>query len=253
MGRLDRKVALITGAARGIGKQIAITFGGEGADIVIADIADMEEVVKKVKSLGRKILAIKTDVTKKAEVENLIENAIRTFEKVDILVNNAGIIRPTTVSDMSEEDWDIVQNVNLKGVFLCTQAVVRYMVKQKCGKIINIASTAGLNTVSGPVANYAPSKAGVIQLTKVCAREFGPHGINVNAIAPGPVLTELHYMGRTADQVEKYMEESRKAAVLGRVGTPQDIANVALFLATDESSLITGQVIAADGGKTGLM
>ena len=253
MGRLDGRTALVTGAARGIGRQIAVSFAAEGASIVIADLADAGNVISEIEALGRKAIAVKTDVSSKADVDRLVEAGIRAFGKIDVLVRSAGIIRPAGLLDMSEDAWDAVLDINLKGVFLVMQAVARHMVQENYGKIINIASTCGLNTVSGPVANYAPSKAGVIQLTKVGASELGPHGINVNAIAPGPVTTELHYEGRTPEQVEQYFEASRKAAVLGRIGSPQDIANVALFLASDESSLITGQVIAADGGKTGLL
>lgn len=253
MRRLDNRTALVTGAARGIGRQIAITFAAEGASVVIADLADAGDVVREIEALGREAIAVKTDISCKADVDDVVEAGIRAFGRIDILVNSAGIIRPAGLLDMSEEDWDAVLDVNLKGVFLIMQAVARRMIRQNYGKIINIASTCGLNTVSGPVANYAPSKAGVIQLTKVGATELGPYGINVNAIAPGPVTTELHYEGRTPEQVEQYFERSRKAAVLGRIGSPEDIANVALFLASDESSLITGQVIAADGGKTGLL
>jgi 3-oxoacyl-[acyl-carrier protein] reductase len=253
MGRLVGRTALITGAARGIGRQIAITFAAEGADIVLAEIAAAQDVVSEIEGLGRKAIAVKTDVSSKADVDKLVDASVRAFGKIDILVNSAGIIRPAGLLDMSENDWDAVLDVNLKGVYLMMQAVARHMINERYGKIVNIASTCGLNTVSGPVANYAPSKAGVIQLTKVGARELGPYGINVNAIAPGPVDTELHYEGRTPEQVKQYFEDSRKAAVLGRIGSPQDIANVALFLASDESSLITGQVIAADGGKTGLL
>jgi len=253
MGRLDGKVAVITGAARGIGKQIALTFAREGADVVCADVADTEGLASELRDLGRKALAVKTDVTKKAEVERLADETIRAFERIDLLVNNAGIVRPAGLMDLREDDWDAVLDVNLKGVLLCTQAVAGHMVKAKSGRIINIASVAGLNTVAGPVASYAPSKAGVIQLTKVSALELGPHGINVNAIAPGPVITDLTYEGRTRAKAEEYIEASRKKAVLGRLATPEDIANVALFLASEESSMITGQTIAVDGGKTGLL
>jgi len=251
MGKLAQKVAVITGGARGIGKQIALTFASEGADIVIGDIIEMEAAAQDIKDLGREVITVKTDVTHKEAVRNLIDSAIDNFNKVDILVNNAGIVRHAPLLEMTEEEWNAVIDVNLKGVFLCTQAVAKHMVERQYGKIINIASIAGLNAVYVS-ANYCVSKAGVIQLTKVCARELGPYGINVNAIAPGVVITDMTYI-RTPAEAERFIEERRNLAVLGRIGTAQDMANLALFLASDQSSFITGQVIAADGGRTGLM
>jgi len=251
MGKLAQKVAVITGGARGIGKQIALTFASEGADIVIGDIIEMEAAAQGIKDLGREVITVKTDVTHKEAVRNLIDSAIDNFNKVDILVNNAGIVRHAPLLEMAEEEWNAVIDVNLKGVFLCTQAVAKHMVKRQYGKIINIASIAGLNAVYVS-ANYCVSKAGVIQLTKVCARELGPYGINVNAIAPGVVITDMTYT-RTPAEAERFIEERRNWAILGRIGTAQDMANLALFLASDQSSFITGQVIAADGGRTGLM
>lgn len=251
MGKLAQKVAVITGGARGIGKQIALTFASEGADIVIGDIIEMEAAAQDIKDLGREVITVKTDVTHKEAVRNLIDSAIDNFNKVDILVNNAGIVRHAPLLEMTEEEWNAVIDVNLKGVFLCTQAVAKHMVERQYGKIINIASIAGLNAVYVS-ANYCVSKAGVIQLTKVCARELGPYGINVNAIAPGVVITDMTYT-RTPAEAERFIEERRNLAVLGRIGTAQDMANLALFLASDQSSFITGQVIAADGGRTGLM
>ncbi len=251
MGKLAQKVAVITGGARGIGKQIALTFASEGADIVIGDIIEMEAAAQDIKDLGREVITVKTDVTHKEAVRNLIDSAIDNFNKVDILVNNAGIVRRAPLLEMAEEEWNAVIDVNLKGVFLCTQAVAKHMVKRQYGKIINIASIAGLNAVYVS-ANYCVSKAGVIQLTKVCARELGPYGINVNAIAPGVVITDMTYT-RTPAEAERFIEERRNWAILGRIGTAQDMANLALFLASDQSSFITGQVIAADGGRTGLM
>ena len=251
MGKLAQKVAVITGGARGIGKQIALTFASEGADIVIGDIIEMEAAAQDIKDLGRAVITVKTDVTHKEAVRNLIDSAIDNFNKVDILVNNAGIVRHAPLLEMAEEEWNAVIDVNLKGVFFCTQAVAKYMIERQYGKIINIASIAGLNAVYVS-ANYCVSKAGVIQLTKVCARELGPYGINVNAIAPGAVITDMTYT-RTPAEAERFIEERRNWAVLGRTGTAQDMANLALFLASDQSSFITGQVIAADGGRTGLM
>ena len=251
MGKLAQKVAVITGGARGIGKQIALTFASEGADIVIADIVEMETAAQDIKSLGQKVITVKTDVTLKEEVKNLIDTTLDHFQKIDILVNNAGITKRAPLLKMTLEDWDTVMDVNLKGTFLCTQAAAECMVKRKYGKIVNIASVGGLNAVHLS-ANYCVSKAGVIQLTKVSARELGPCGINVNAIAPGVIMTDIVCYQRTPAELERFIEERKNWAVLGRIGTVEDIANVALFLASDESSLITGQVIAADGGRTGI-
>ena len=248
MGKLDQRVAVITGGARGIGKQIALIFANEGADIVLADVLEMEAAAQELKDLGRKVIAVKTNVSEKADVKNLIHTAIDNFRKVDILVNNAGIQRHASLLDMSEGDWDAVINVNLKGVFLCTQAAATYMIERKYGKIINLASIAGLSAATSPV-NYNASKAGVIGLTRACARDLAPYGINVNAIAPGVVVTDLTYM---REEPERFIQEMRKKAALGRTGTTKDIANLALFLASDESSFITGQVIASDGGRTGI-
>jgi 3-oxoacyl-[acyl-carrier protein] reductase len=252
MGKLDKKVAVITGGARGIGKQIALTFSREGADVVIADMREMDEVAQEIKNSGRKVITIKADISKKEEVKNLMDAAVAQFKRLDILVNNAGVGRSAIVTEMAEEDWDFVLNVNLKGVFLCTQAAARYMVGQKYGKIVNIASIAGLVGAALPwnSSNYSASKAGVIRFTKSCSKELGPHGINVNAIAPGLVLTELHFATRSPEDAQRFREEEIKAMPLGRAGTVQDIANIALFLASEDASLVTGQVIVADGGRT---
>ena len=239
MGKLDQKVALITGGASGIGKQIAITFAAEGADIVIGDTADMEVVAGEVKRLGRQVITIKT----------LIDCAIDNFTKIDILVNNAGIRRHFGLLEMTEEDWDAVINVNLKGVFLCTQAAAKFMIERRYGKIVNIASISGLSAHDAAV-NYGASKHGVIGLTRICARELGHYGINVNAIAPGIILTDLIY--REAKDPKKLINDKSKMAALGRAGITQDIANLALFLSADESTFIAGQVIASDGGRTGI-
>lgn len=252
MMRLDKKVAMITGGSRGMGKQMALTFAGHGADIVIGDILEMDEAAQEVKALGRKVITVKTDVTKKEEVNNLISTAIDHFKKIDILVNNAGIMRLQSFLDMSEEDWDAVFNINLKGVFLCTQSVARHMIERKYGKIINMGSVVGLSAVNAIAACYGTSKARVIQFTRYCAKELGPHGINVNAIAPGFVVTPMTLPSKPSAEVSSFLEHVRKDAVLGRLGHPQDIANLALYLASDESSFITGQVMVIDGGRFGL-
>ena len=252
MGKLDKKVAIITGGARGIGRQIALTFAREGADIIIGDVLEMELVAREIKEMGRQALKVKTDISKKEEVANLLEKTVAHFGQVDILVNNAGITRRATILEMTEEDWSHVLDVNLKGVFLCTQAAAKHMVHRRYGKIVNIASIAGLVGASLPwiAVNYAVSKAGVIRFTKSCSKELGPYGINVNAIAPGLVLTEIHFTSRSAEQAQDFRDEELKAMPMGRAGTPQDIANIALFLSSDDASLITGQTIIADGGRS---
>lgn len=253
MQRLAGKVAIVTGGTRGIGKEIALTFAREGAEVVVGDINQVEITDSEILNLGRKIIVVQTDVTKKAQVKNLIDTAIRQFKKIDILVNDAAIVGRATLLNMTEELWDAVINVNLKGAFLCTQAAAENMIANKYGKIVNIASIGGLITSPGVGSNYSASKAGVIHFSRACARELGPYSINVNAIAPGLIITDMTYNGRTAKEAEEFIESGKKLAVLGRVGAPRDIASVALFLASDESSFITGQVIAVDGGHVGLM
>jgi 3-oxoacyl-[acyl-carrier protein] reductase len=249
MGKLGGKVAIITGGARGMGREIALTFAREGADIVIADLSDMEETARAIGLLGRKCIEVKADVSKKSDIRRLIAETIEAFKKVDILVNNAGINRRGSLLELREEDWDAVFSVNMKGVFLCTQAAAKVMTERRYGKIVNIASRAGMRVLGpDPVPSYGASKGGVVQFTRISAYELGPYGINVNAVAPGPILTDLLYLQRSQEEAERFIEARKKMSRLGRIGTPQDIANIALFLASEDSSLITGQIIIADGG-----
>jgi 3-oxoacyl-[acyl-carrier protein] reductase len=251
MGKLDKKVSVITGGARGIGKQIALSFAGEGADIVIGDVIEMDAVAQEIGDLGRRVITLKTDVSNKGEVKNLVDAAMAAFKKIDILVNNAGIPGRASLMEMTEDHWDRVLNVNLKGVLFCTQAAARHMMARKYGKIINISSIAGLEYAFNPhiAPNYAISKAGVMRFTKICSKQLGPYGINVNAIAPGFVETDIIYTGRSPEQVKRFIEQEKELTAIGRAGTPRDIANLALFLASEDSSFITGQIIAADGGR----
>ena len=242
--RLKDKVALITGGARGIGQAIAVTFAREGADIVVADVnlEIAQKTALEIEGLGRKALALEMDVTNYEKVEEGINKILDKMGKVDILVNNAGITKDNLLLRMSQADWDAVINVNLKGTFNCIKAVTRPMIKQRSGRIISIASIIGLMGNPGQ-ANYAASKAGIIALTKTVAKELASRNINANAVAPGFIQTEM-----TAKLPEDIKKKMLEAIPLAKLGTPQDVANTCLFLASDESSYITGQVITIDGG-----
>jgi len=242
--RLKEKVAIVTGGAQGIGRAIGILLAKNGAGVVIADINSKlaQTTAQEIKSLGQRALAVQTDVSSFVEAENLGKSVMDTFSRIDILVNNAGINRDGLFLRMKEEEWDSVIAVNLKGVFNCSKVIVRYMSKQRAGKIINIASVVGQMGNIGQ-ANYAASKAGIIGLTKTMAREFGSRGINVNAVAPGFIDTEM-----TRSLPKKAKEEFLKNITMGRMGTPEEVAEAVLFLATDASRYITGQVINVNGG-----
>ncbi len=242
---LQGKCAVITGASRGIGREIALQFAKEGANIVLNYRSSEEEALelkKELDKLGSNTLIIKADVSNFDEAENLIKEAKNTFGKVDILVNNAGITKDTLLIRMKEEDFDKVIEVNLKGAFNCLRAVSPIMIRQKEGKIINMSSVVGVVGNAGQV-NYSASKAGVIGMTKSLAREIGSKNINVNAIAPGFIDT---------DMTRVLSEDQKKNIISGvplkRLGQVEDIANLAVFLASDKSNYITGQVIHVDGG-----
>lgn len=242
--RLKDKVALITGGARGIGQAIAMAFAKEGADIVVADV-NLEVAQKTaldIEALGRKALALEMDVTDYQKVEEGVNKILDKFGKVDILVNNAGITKDNLLIRMSPAEWDAVINVNLKGTFNCIKAVSRPMIKQRSGRIISIASIIGLIGNWGQ-ANYAASKAGIIALTKTIAKELASRNINANAVAPGFIQTEM-----TAKLSEDVKAKMMEAIPMAKLGTPEDVANVCLFLASEESSYITGQTITVDGG-----
>jgi NAD(P)-dependent dehydrogenase (short-subunit alcohol dehydrogenase family) len=253
--KLEGKKAIVTGGGTGIGKAIALELASAGADIAICsrNVQNIEKVRDEIIALGRDSIAISMDVRVKEDVANMVQQVIDEFGRIDILVNNAGINRPRPVLDLTEDIWNLIFETNLKGLFYCTQAVAKYMVKQRYGKIINISSTAALGANEPGQAAYAASKSGVNAFTKACAREFGPYGINVNAIAPGRILTPLIYASRTPEQVEKFIEVGISTAVLGRLGTVEDIAHLALFLASEDSAFITAEIIACNGGRTNLM
>jgi 3-oxoacyl-[acyl-carrier protein] reductase len=242
--KLAGKVAMVTGGAQGIGKAVAFLLARNGADIVISDInlEKAEETAKELQALGRRTMAIKVDVANLDQVEKMIGAILEKFGQIDILVNNAGITRDKLILRMTEEDWDAVLNINLKGTFNCTKAVVRHMSKQRSGKIVNIASVVGEMGNAGQ-ANYAASKAGVIGFTKTIAREFAQRGINVNAIAPGYIETPM-----TDSLAEKVKEELKRLIPMERLGNPDDVAEAVLFLVSDASGYITGQVLNVNGG-----
>ena len=243
---LSGKVAIVTGSARGIGREIALRLAEAGANIVISDIADAEPVAEEIKKMGRQSLAVMTDVTSASDVAGLVEKATDKFGRIDILVNNAGIARDQLLMRMSDEDWEAVLNVNLKSVFLCTRAVLRHMVKQRWGRIISISSIVGIVGNPGQ-ANYASAKAGIIGFTKTIAREVGSRGITVNAIAPGFIVSKM-----TEQLSEEQKGEMLKRIPLGSLGTPRDVAEAVAFLASEEARYITAQVLGVDGGLGGL-
>jgi 3-oxoacyl-[acyl-carrier protein] reductase len=244
MGMLDGRVALVTGAARGIGQAIAKKLAGEGADIALCDLKAewLAETAGIVEAAGRKVKCFEADVSNAAAVDAVVEGAIQSLGKIDILVNNAGITKDTLLMRMSEQDWDAVITVNLKGTFLFTKAVSRPMMKQRAGCIISIASIIGLIGNAGQ-CNYAASKAGVIALTKSVAKELASRNVRANAVAPGFIQTRM--TDALSEDVRKKMLD---AIPLGRFGTPEDVANVVLFLASDASSYMTGQVLTVCGG-----
>jgi 3-oxoacyl-[acyl-carrier protein] reductase len=242
--KLADRVALVTGGAQGIGRAVALLLAQNGADIVVSDINldKAEETAREVQALDRKALATKVDVATLGDVEKMVDTVLEQFGRVDILVNNAGITRDKLILRMTEEDWDAVLNINLKGTFNCTKAVVRHMSKQKYGKIVNIASVVG-EMGNAAQANYAASKAGVIGFTKTIAREFAQRGINVNAIAPGYIETPM-----TDSLPDKVKEELKRLIPLDRLGKPEDVAEAVLFLVSESANYITGHVLNVNGG-----
>ncbi len=242
---LEGKAALITGASRGIGREIALELARQGANVAVnyaGSEAKANEVVDEIKKMGKEAFAIKCDVSNAEEVATMIKETVDRFGHLDILVNNAGITKDNLLMRMKEEEWDDVININLKGVFLCTKAVTRQMMKQRNGRIINIASIVGVSGNAGQ-ANYVAAKAGIIGLTKTTAKELASRNITVNAIAPGFISTDM-----TDKLTDEVRSEMLKQIPLARLGEPKDIAKMAAFLASDDSSYMTGQTLHINGG-----
>ena len=243
--QLEGKVALVTGGSRGIGKAIALELARRGADVAIGyagNTAAAESAVAELESLGRKALAVQADVADTAAVEAMVKQVVTEFGKVDMLVNNAGITRDGLLMRMKDTDWDAVISTNLKSVFNTTKAVIKFMMKQRSGRIVNISSVVGVMGNAGQ-ANYAAAKAGIIGFTKSVAKEVGARGITCNAIAPGFVKTDM-----TAVLPEKVTEAMLTTIPLGRAAEPEDIAKAVAFLVSDDAAYITGQTLHVDGG-----
>lgn len=241
--RLNGQVAIVTGASRGIGRSAALALAAEGANVVVnyaSSSAAAEQVVAEIVALGREAIALQADVSQADQVDTLLNAALEKWNRVDVLVNNAGITRDTLLLRMKPEDWQAVINLNLTGVFLCTRAISKVMLKQRSGRIINIASVAGQMGNPGQ-ANYSAAKAGVIGFTKTVAKELASRGITVNAVAPGFITTDMT-SDLKSDEILKYIP-------LGRYGQPEEVAGLIRFLAADPAAAyITGQVINVDGG-----
>ena len=243
---LKDRVALVTGAGRGIGKAIALRLARDGASVVVNDLRleYAEKAVVELTALGAKTLAIPADVSSADDVNAMVEAVIAEYGRLDILVNNAGIAQDQLLMRMAEDQWDRVLTIDLKSVFLCSRAAVKYMLKSKWGRIISLASVVGLIGNAGQ-SNYAAAKAGIIGFTRSLAREVGTRGITVNALAPGFIETDM-----TAQLSEKQRQELASRIPMGYLGSPEDVANAAAFLASEEACYITGHVITVDGGMT---
>jgi 3-oxoacyl-[acyl-carrier protein] reductase len=243
--KLKDRAAIITGGARGIGKAIGSAFIREGAKVCLVDVDQgvLETTKNKIRKNREEILALACDVTKSADVKAAMNQVEKTWGRIDILVNNAGIIRRGTIDTVTEEDWDRVIEVNLKGTFNCCKAVAGIMKQQRYGKIVNVSSIAGKMGDITSAPGYGPSKAGVDALTKTLARQLAPYGINVNAVSPHAIETEM-----SAQWPEERRREIIASIPLGRLGKPEDVAEAVLFLASDDASFITGEILDVNGG-----
>jgi len=245
--KLDSKVALVTGSSRGVGKAVALGFAKNGADVVINYTANQEaadNVVSEIESMGRKAVAVKADVAVLSDVNNLVNAGVDKFGKLDILVNNAGFTRPAMMVKMSEDQWDQVVDIHLKGAFMCSQAAARHMKEQNSGKIINVTSVAGLVGTVGQI-NYSAAKGGIISMTKSIAREMARYSVCANVISLGIVATDMTEKIRSD---EKLKEIYMNRILLKRFAEPDDISPAFVFLGSDDSNYITGQLLCVDGG-----
>jgi len=242
---LSGKIAVVTGGSRGIGKAIALELAENGANVVInysKDSKGAQEVAENIRNKGIDCLTIKANVSFASEVENMVETIIERYGRIDILVNNAGITRDSLLARMKEKDWDDVIDINLKGVYNCTKSVVKIMMKQRWGRVVNISSVVGITGNPGQT-NYSAAKAGIIGFTKSCARELASRGITVNAVAPGFIRTDM--TDKLRNEIKKELESK---IPVGRLGKPEDVAHTVLFLVSSKADYITGQVINVDGG-----
>ena len=243
--RLEEKIAVVTGGGRGLGRSICLTLAREGCSLVVSDI-DAEsagKVAREIKKIGSEALALGVDVTSRSQVDTLMRVAAKDFGGVDILVNNAGICWMGKVEDMTEEDWDRVMAVNLKGTFLCSKAVIKLMKGKGWGRVVNMASAAGKTGGIMVGANYSASKAGVICFTKSLARELAPHGITVNAVAPGLIDTDM-----TRPFPKEAVSSTLKSLPLGKMGSCEHVARAVLFLVSEDAGYITGEILDVNGG-----
>ena len=250
--RFEGKVAVVTGASRGIGRATALALAKESCVVVVNYNKNQEkaqEVVDAITGLKSRAIPVRCDVSVRSDVEKMFKMAVDEFGKVDILVNNAAIMETPPFMDTTEEVWDRSMSVNLKSVFICTQLAASHMIPRKYGKIVNIASNSGIGTACSGDAAYGVAKAGVIQLTKHTALELGQYGITVNCIAPGATETEMLRGKMTDQQYAEFINGRKRISSLGIVGRPEDIANVVLFFASDDSRFVTGRTLLVDGGR----
>lgn len=241
---LINKTAVVTGAGSGLGKQIVLSFAKEGADTILVDVnlEGAEAVAEEIRNLGRKAVAVRTDITNEEDVKNMVDIAVKTMGKIDILVNSAGISRTANIQDITLEQWNKMISINLTGTFLCCREVIKKMIEQEYGKIINISSISGV-TGRAVGVDYSATKSGVIGITRTLALQVAGKGINVNAIAPGPIITPIHDTWKKED-----LDRLLATVPFNRPGKPQDVAEAALFLATDKAGWITGEVLSVNGG-----